>query len=701
MHSYALASSHVSGNRQQRVSGALLLVVATAGLLIAAWPRLPQLARTASLVPLDDPAVQLDHSITTEFGMANPVVWIVEARSGTVWTPALLARVQALTREVFTVPSVIALDVVSLASPNLRDLRVTEDMLEPVYLMGEVPQSAEAIADLRHRVDSNPNYGGTLVSRDGRAAMVVANFAATADPQAVTAAALALRDRYSDAQAAVFVTGAPVLAALAPRAAPTLAVGAVVVLGAGFLMLLAMAGLRTALAAALAAVVAPLWATAIVTAAGAAVLPWTAYAILPAALLAAAVATAPPRPWRARLDVVVALGMGWIALAVIAGAPAAAFGIAGAVGVAAAVTAGAAARALLGMEIPAGPYSPAMRRGALLVLVVAALGLPRLWTSFGLFGYGAHYLPAGLVTDLRALERDFPPPTALAIRFTGAPGFVESPDVLHSLDTLADAVRHDPAVVRVLSLADLVKLVNRAFNENKEEFGVIPDERAMVARYLALAYSPGFARFVDRAFTRSALWVYLSSDSAADLARVRATLAEQLAQHPVADVHVDFIGGDGAVVLVARRAARALAAGAVALVLLSAFGMGMLAGWRAGITTLIGGAAAATFAAGLFGCFHVPFDLLSLPCMIGATAAAVALVAVGDSRVLTPALAVMAVLACAGLLAGANGLGPVAAVLFSAPAVAVAVCGLRAAHPSAVLAHKVLSNPDVTEKFRL
>ena len=668
---------------RQRLAAALLLVAATAGLAVAAWPRLPRLAHSAALVPAEDPAVQLDRSITTEFGMANPVVWIIEARGETVWTPALLGRVQSLTRDVFTIPGVIALDVVSLASPNLRDLRVTEDMLEPVYLMNEIPQTAEAIADLRQRVDSNPNYGGALVSRDGRAAMVVANFVDTAGPQAVAAAALALRDRYSDAQATVFVTGAPVLAALAPRAAPSLAVGAAVIFAVGFMVLVAVAGVRAAFAALLAAVAASLWTTLAVAAVGAAVLPWSVYAVPPTALLAAAVATAAAHRWRARLDLIVALGMGWVALAVLTGAPAAAFGIAGAVGTAAAVAAGEAARVLLGSTVRPLRSPTAVRRAALALVAAALVGLPWVQTSFGLFGYGIRYLPEGLVSDLRALERHFPPPAALAIRFRGAPGFVQSPAVLHSFDALAGTVRHDPAVVRVLSLADLVKLVNRAFNENKEEFAVLPDERAMIARYLALAYSPGFARFVDRAFTRSAMWVYLASDNTADLARVRGALAAELARHPVPDTQVDFIGGDGAVVLVAMRLALALAAGAVALVILSALGIGVLAGWRAGLATLLAGTAAAAFATGMLGCLSVPFDLISLPFAVAATAAAVALVALGDSGVLSPALAAMAVVAGCGWCLGANLLAPVVAVLFGAPAVAAALCGRRGERPQA------------------
>jgi hypothetical protein len=502
-----------------------------------------------------------------------------------------------------------------------------------------------------------------------------------------------LRDRYSDAQAAVFVTGAPVLATLAPRAGPRLAVGAVVVLAAGWLALLALAGVRAALAAILAVILAPLWTTAIVVVAGAAVLPWSAYAIPPTALLAAVVATAAPQRWRARVDCVVGLGMGWIALAVMAGAPVAAFGIAGAAGVAVAVVVGEMARVVAAAESRPLPASPPVRRAALLLLALALIGLPRLSASFGLFGYGLRYLPDRLATDLRALSRDFPPPTALAIRFRGAPGFVQSPEVLQALDALVAAVRSDPAVVRVLSLADLVKLVNRAFNDNKEEFAVLPDERAMIARYLALAYSPGFARFVDRAFTRSAVWVYLSSDSARDLARVRATLAGQLAKHPVPDAQVDFIGGDGAVVLVAQRAAQALAVGAVALLLLSALGLGVLAGWRVGVAALIAGAAAATFAAGVLGCLDVPFDLVSLPCLIAAMAAAMGLAVLGDHGVLNPPLALMAVLAGAGVLMGANHLGVVVAVLFGAPALAAALCGGRPRQNAPAPAHIAASAP--------
>ena len=667
MRSFAWANS----GRPRFVTVTVVLVAAFAAAVTVAVRRAAPPVEI-SVVAADDPYIALDREITAEFGMQNPVVWVIEARDGTVWTPALLARIQSLTRDVVTIPGILALDVVSLASPNMRDLRVTEDTLEPIYLMSEAPQTPEAIAALRRRVDDDPNFGGTLVSRDGRAAMVVANFVEDADARTVAAGALALRDRYSDTVARVAVTGASVLAALAPRAAQPLAGGLLLVLVVGVLTLALVGGVRAALAAAIASLLAVLTSGVVVGVLGAAVLPWSAYAILPTALVAAAAAITPV-PWRERLDLGVTVATAFMAFGVVAGAPAAALGVAGAVGVAAAICTGHAIGALLSPAPRAVHCPSAVRLGSLLLIALAVVGTTRLRTSLGLFGYGVRYLPGAAAADLHVLERHFPPPTALAIRFRGAPGFVESPEVLNAFDGLTGAVRGDPAVVRALSLADLVKLVHRAFNDNRAEFYAIPNDRAVVARYLALAYSPGFRTFVDRAFTRSALWVYVSSDQPADLARVLAKLEAQLAAQPIPSVQVDLIGGDGAVVLATARAMQRLAAGTAVFLLLGAGGIAVLCGARTGIVGLAAGVASTALASGTFGWLGVPLDLVSLPCLIGAAAAAMVFGVLGGPTVLLLALTVMALLALGGSFAGANLLGVVAAVLLGAPALAALV----------------------------
>jgi len=647
-----------------------LLIATLAAALAVSVPRAERAAVRVSMVAADDPYVALDREIAADFGMQNPVVWIIEADNGTVWTPALLTRIQALTRDVMTIPGVVALDVVSLASPNMRDLRVTEEAMEPVYLMGEVPQTADAVSVLRNRVDNDPNYGGTLVSRDGHAAMVVANFIEDADAQAVAAGALALRDRYSDGVARVAVTGAPVLGAVAPRAARPLAVGALCVLAVGLLVLGLVSGPLMACAAAVASVLAVIVSGLLVAALGAVVLPWSAYAMLPTALVAAAVVIAPAASWQGRLDLGVAVAMAFVGLGVVAGAPAAAFGIAGALGVAVALLIGYATGALLRGGRRSLHSPTPIRVGVLVMIVLAFAGAARLRTSFGLFGYGMRYLPESAAADLHVLARHFPPPTALAVRFRGAPGFVASPEVLAAFDAVTNAVRRDPAVVRALSLADLVKMVNRAFNDNRDEFLVIPNDDAMIARYLALAYSPGFRTFVDRAFTQSALWVYLSSDDPGALTRVLGTMQAQLAQHPMPSVRVDLVGGDGAVVLATARAARRLAVGAAVLLVLGAAGIGVLRGARPGAVALASGVATVVLACGAFGWLGIPVDLVSLPILIGAAAAGMVFGALGGATLFAPALVAMAVLALAGAFLGVGLLGVVAAVLLGAPALA-------------------------------
>ena len=355
---------------------------------------------------------------------------------------------------------------------------------------------------------------------------------------------------------------------------------------------------------------------------------------------------------------------GLAALVLVTGAPARAFGVAAAIGTVAAAVAAHLLRVVspprLARRPP--PRLATIRVAALLALAVAAVGLPRLHSSFALFGYGARYLPAVASEDLRAMARYFPPPTALAVRVRGEPGFVQSAAALESLDAAVRAVRSDPAVVRAMSLADLIKMVHRAFNENRPEFEVIPHAPGMVGRYLALAYSPGFARFVDRAFSRTAIWVYLSTDRPADLARVRAALERQLAAQPVPGGEVDPVGGDGAIVLSTARVGARLAWGLVAMLAVASLAIGLFGGALAGMRSAAGAASALLFAGGVCGWFGVPIDLASLPILIAAAIGGAAF-GMGGGLGLTVAAASMGALALALHLFTGSTLAALAAAL--------------------------------------
>jgi predicted RND superfamily exporter protein len=642
----------------------IIVLLATAALLAAAGQRTGSLGRTAGLVPRDDPYVKLNREITTQFGMENPVIWVIQARRGTVWTPELLNRVQLLTREVFKIPGVVPADIISLASPNLRDVEFTETGgMRPVYLMGQVPEKPDDVGALRRRVEGDPNYRGNLTSLDGQAAMVVANFRADADANIVATRATELKQKYTDDLAAVYAAGAPLLARVPSQAIATAAAVAAALVLVALTVTVWLLGARAAMFIGLTKPLAVLWAAGAVIAAGLATLPWTIYALPATALVAIAIVLSDDDAAGRRLSVAVAAAVlaGGGVLAWMVDGPARAMGVATMAGAVAAVGAGTLGKTGGFNRSPGGRWA---RNAAVCVVILSALGLPRLHQSLGLAGYGQRYPLGSGAADLRTITRHFPPPTALAIRVRGKPGFVSSPELLRAFDRAMQAARQDPAVVNAMSLADIVKMVNWAFNEKRDEFLVIPDDSGTIGRNLMLAYSPGFGRFVDRALANSAMWVYVRGDSPADLSRVLDRVTTALLAQPLPDAEVDFVGGDGAEILVMARTVRQLAVAAVAALLATAAVVALVGGITAGLRALLGGVSAVVVAIGVISWLSLPMDLITIPLSIGAGisgAACGALGAITSGRLIRLGV-VLAVVAVPMLLipyAGAQVLGAV------------------------------------------
>jgi hypothetical protein len=575
-----------------------------------------------SLTPADPPEQRLDEEVTRQFGMELPIVWIVEARTGTVWSADVLERLQALTRAVFTLPGVMAPDVVSVASPNVREVRVTEGGLAPRYLMGEVPRDAAGIAALRARVDEDPMLRGNLVSLDGRAALVAANFRPDVDRAALGRAALALRDRFRDDVIQVWTVGAPPLAVSAVaslRARLPLALAGCLAAALAGVVLCSVRRVVAALSAA----------TAVAAAAGAAAswsganLPWGALSA--AGALGITTVIGLHGAWPARAAALLALAQA-LALAVTAAlAPPllCPFFTALAVGVLLAphaVTWARVALAVAGDERPRRWAWPS--HVVALVVAGAALGAVRLDLRLDQFGYGRRYLPPPARADLEALARRFPPPASFAVRVRGNAGFVTRPEVLAAFEQVTATARRDPAVTSATSLADLVKRVHRAFNDDRPEFERLPDEPGLVGRYLALAYSPGFRRFVDRPLAATAIWVSAGSPAPAEVAGVHRTLVDALAAHPVPGAATDPPAGDAMEVLRASRTAAALARGGVIALLLAGVGFLPVVGGVAAAHAVAVAALSTAAAAGCLGWLGAALDLVTLPGLLAVGMAA-------------------------------------------------------------------------------
>src|SRR4029077_118812 len=153
-----------------RHAWAVLLVVGlvTAGLVLGMRRLHVEIDFEASL-PANHPFVQIDHRIRHEFGGRNTMIIAIVPREGDVWRPEVLRVVQEVTLAALRLPGVMAQQVVSLAAPSVRYADDEGGRIRVDYLMRDVPETPDAIANLRMRLDNDPQLKGLLVTPDARA----------------------------------------------------------------------------------------------------------------------------------------------------------------------------------------------------------------------------------------------------------------------------------------------------------------------------------------------------------------------------------------------------------------------------------------------------------------------------------------------------------------------------------------------------
>jgi hypothetical protein len=127
-------------------------------------------------LPQEHPYVVASNEIERVFGGRNLAVIGVESASGDVFQPAVLAKIQRITDGVLEIPGVIRSNVISLAARKAKDITGTEEGMVVRQLMETVPQTPREIEQLKKAVYANPIYVNSIVSRDGRMALIIADF---------------------------------------------------------------------------------------------------------------------------------------------------------------------------------------------------------------------------------------------------------------------------------------------------------------------------------------------------------------------------------------------------------------------------------------------------------------------------------------------------------------------------------------------
>jgi len=127
-------------------------------------------------LPQEHPYVVASNEIERIFGGRNIVIIGVESASGDVFQTNVLEKIQRITDGVLEIPGVIRSNVISIAARKAKDIVGTEEGMQVRQLMETVPQTPGEIAKLKKAVYANPTYIDSIVSRDGRMALIIADF---------------------------------------------------------------------------------------------------------------------------------------------------------------------------------------------------------------------------------------------------------------------------------------------------------------------------------------------------------------------------------------------------------------------------------------------------------------------------------------------------------------------------------------------
>lgn len=130
--------------------------------------------------PEDDPAVLLNEQLQQKFGGANLVTIMVSRSDGQSIVQAdTLAKIKHITDQLLKVHGVIPYAVRSLSTINSRYLKGTADTLDAGMLFdnpNRAPETPEELERVRYGINNNAALKGALVSKDGSAVIIQADF---------------------------------------------------------------------------------------------------------------------------------------------------------------------------------------------------------------------------------------------------------------------------------------------------------------------------------------------------------------------------------------------------------------------------------------------------------------------------------------------------------------------------------------------
>ncbi|HZX48080.1 MAG TPA: MMPL family transporter [Nitrospirota bacterium] len=129
-----------------------------------------------ALLPQDHPYVKLNNEIEKQFGGSRVVIIGLASKDGDIFNPSDIEKIRKINEEVKTLPGILENNVVSIADRKVKVVKAEGDSLEINSLLDGIEYTPEGMKKLKDRVNSNPAFINSLISRDGTVAAIILDF---------------------------------------------------------------------------------------------------------------------------------------------------------------------------------------------------------------------------------------------------------------------------------------------------------------------------------------------------------------------------------------------------------------------------------------------------------------------------------------------------------------------------------------------
>jgi uncharacterized protein len=126
--------------------------------------------------PQNHEFIKTTHQLEKLFGGRTFTVVGIVPKHGDIYTPEVLAKIRRIQDGVEQIPGAIKHNVLSLAAKRVKDIQGTADGMVVRDMMQRIPQTPAELDAMKQAIARNPVYVSALISPDGKAAAVLADF---------------------------------------------------------------------------------------------------------------------------------------------------------------------------------------------------------------------------------------------------------------------------------------------------------------------------------------------------------------------------------------------------------------------------------------------------------------------------------------------------------------------------------------------